>query len=579
MTEAHQKTFHWVYDPDGFDPSARRWDNIAEWLENGNGIYWINGKAGSGKSTLMNYLSHNERTLGLLRVWSGTKKVLSPEYFFWSAGTALEKSVEGLLRSLLYQIFREVPSLIPVSCEYRSAFVSTEDCTDNFEPIATWTVRRLRTTFQTVIRQIETTYRICIFIDGLDEINGDPDAAIEEITNMTSSGVKICLSSRPERSFNDAFDSCAKLRLQDLTKHDIRVYVADKLEPWLRTEPEDEVSRMLNDIAHKAQGVFLWVDLVVKALIKGLKNDDSLEQLQMRVASTPSDIEAVYSKMLSKIDEVHRKEAAQIFQMALVGLTYSFLDLALGLYDHSDRVSKTPVREVLNLCHRTRNRIPTICGELLDVDLEEKDTQVGGGSVEFDRYLCLPIRYTCSSDTAEFSYFERYVHVNFIHRTAAEFLSTNKQGQSFLDVGPQPRPSPYARLIRARVAKVRLLGLPDKPSNVDDIFEEVIQIDVGREPLRFETLHVEERWDQVREKIARDFIHGLMDLLRLDECILGSASVSLCHDVDLALKTVYRQGQVEPRFGHWSMQWGLRAWEITPPRGWSLLHAGCSMSR
>ena len=578
VTEAHQKTFQWVYDTDGFEKSAREWQSIAEWLENGDGVYWINGKAGSGKSTLMNYLSHHERTLRLLRVWSGTKKVLNPTYFFWSVGTALEKSVEGLLRSLLYQIFREVPSLISVSCEHESALVYGEECPDDFGPIATWTVRKLRTTFQTVIRQTETMYRICIFIDGLDEIDGDPDAAIGELTSMTSFGVKVCLSSRPERSFNDAFDSCAKLRLQDLTERDIREYAADRLEPWLRAEAEVEVSKMLNDIAQKAQGVFLWVDLVVKALIKGLKNDDSLEQLQMRVESTPSDIEGVYAKMLGKIDIAHHKEAARVFQMALVGLTYSFLDVALVLYDHCDRVSETSVSEILRLCHRTRNRIPTVCGGLLDIDLEEKDTEVGGGSFRFNRYcLCLPIRYICSADTAGLSFFERYVHVNFIHRTAAEFLSKNKQGQSFLDVWPQPRPSPYASLVKARLAKVRLLGLPEEPSTMDYTVER--DIIIGGKSLVVGTLPIEERWDHVRENIACDFIYGLMDLLRLDEWLLGSASVSLCHDVDQTLTTVYRQSQVEPLVGHWSMQWGLRAWEVECRPGWFLLYAGCSRSR
>ena len=574
VTEAHQKTFHWVYDTDGFDKSARGWQSIAEWLENGDGIYWINGKAGSGKSTLMNYLSHHERTLGLLRVWSGTKKILSPKYFFWSTGTTLENSVEGLLRSLLYQIFREVPSLIPVSCENRSASVFAEECSDNYGPIGTWTLRTLRTTFQTVIRQIETTYRVCIFIDGLDEINGDPDTAIGEVTSMTSFGVKICLSSRPERSFNDAFDSCAKLRLQDLTEHDIREYAADRLEPWLRAEAEDEVSKMLDDIAEKAQGVFLWVDLVVKALIKGLKNDDNLEQLQMRVSSTPSDIEAVYAKMLGKVEEPHHKEAARLFQMALVGLTHSFLDVALVLYDHCGRNSETSVSEILKFCHRTRNRIPTVCGGLLDIDSEERDTEVGGGSFDARYCLCLPIRYTCSSDTAELSFFERYVHVNFIHRTAAEFLSKNKQGQSFLDVWPQPRPSPYASLVRANLAKVRLLGLPEKPSNLNDSIEGVYQI--GREPLLIRNLPIEERWDHVRERIARNFIYGLMDLLRLAECLLGSLSVSLYHDVDQTLTAVYRQNQVEPLVGHWSMQWGWRAWEATYSQGWYPLYEGYS---
>ena len=576
IIEAHQKTFQWVYDPGSFDTSTPRWDSMAEWLQKGDGIYWINGKAGSGKSTLMNYLCHDERTLGLLRVWSGTKKVLKPKYFFWSAGTTLEKSIEGLLRSLLYQILRELPSIIPLSCEDRSTLVPARDRHDEFEPIAIWTVRRLQNTFQNVLRQAVTTTSICIFIDGLDEITGDADAVIAEITKMPSFAVKVCLSSRPEQLYNDAFGSYAKLRLQDLTKSDIRTYVADRLEPWLCTEPEVKVSRMMSNIAYKAQGVFLWVDLIVKTLIKGLKHDDSFEQLQERLASTPTDIEAVYADMLSKIDKAHYKEAAQLFQMAIVGLTESLLDVTLVLYNHHDRISEISVSDALKLCHRTQNRIPTICGGLLDIDEDNKDSRWIGLEFYDCDYLCFPPRYTCSADMAKISTFERYVHINFIHRTAYEFLSQNKQGQSFLHECPQPQPSPYASIVRARLAKVRILGLPQIPSNMNEISEEVIKN--FKEPISVWHLPVEERWDQVRERNARSFIDGLMDLLRMDEWLSGSPSLSLCHDVDCTLTSVYQRNQIVPLFEHWSMQWGLRAWEIEHPPDWALLSGACSPS-
>ena len=569
IIEAHQTTFQWVYGPDSIDTSAPGWDGMAEWLQKGDGIYWINGKAGSGKSTLMNYLYHDERTLGLLRVWSGTKKVLNPKYFFWSPGTTLEKSIEGLLRSLLYQILRDLPSLIPLSCEDRSTLVPARDHVDDFEPMATWTVRRLRDTFGNVLRQAVTTHRLCIFIDGLDEISGDPDALIAEITKMPSFAIKVCLSSRPERPYNDTFGSCAKLRLQDLTASDIRAYVADRLEPWLRNEPESEVSRIMNDIAHKAQGVFLWVDLVLKALVKGLKDDDSLEQLQMRVARTPSDIEAVYANMLSKIDVAHYKEAAQLFQMTNFGLSQSLLDVALGLYNHSDSVSEISVSDALKLCERTQNRIPTICGGLLEIDFEDRGTSDGGGFFGFDQqYLSLPIKYTCSPETADLSFFERYVHVNFIHRTAADFLEQSKEGQSLMGACPQPHPSPFASSIMARLKKVRLLGFPEKPSKMDDRVEKLINIAKEEEVLD-EELPIEWPWDHIRERLARDFIHGLMYLLCLDEGLTGSASMSLYHDVDHTLTAVYRRNKVVPRFAHWSMQWGLRTAQTWHEKDWS----------
>ena len=66
VAEAHRATFQWVYEPDGFRDSAHRWYNIVYWLEKDSGIYWISGKAGSGKSTLMNFIHRDERTLTLL---------------------------------------------------------------------------------------------------------------------------------------------------------------------------------------------------------------------------------------------------------------------------------------------------------------------------------------------------------------------------------------------------------------------------------------------------------------------------------------------------------------------------------
>lgn len=330
--KAHQRTFQWIYEPDNSNAPARRWDNFVQWLEKGGGIYWMNGKAGSGKSTLMKHIYGDHRTAKLLKVWSGAKEICTPNFFFWSAGTTMEKSFEGLLRSLLYQILQEFPRLTPLWCEEQSDLGPTKHGLQKYEPIATWTEPRLQRTLQSVMRQAYGVCRLCIFIDGLDEISGDPDEMIALIKTIQSAEVKVCLSSRPDRSYTEAFGSSAMLRLQDLTKSDIREYVWDKLQRWLHTESADDVSKILDSIVLKAKGIFLWVELVVKALITGLENDDILVQLEMRVESTPSGIEALYTRMLSNIDVTYHKDAALLFQMALANLTQSLLDVALALY-------------------------------------------------------------------------------------------------------------------------------------------------------------------------------------------------------------------------------------------------------
>ncbi len=67
--------------------------------------------------------------------------------------------------------------------------------------------------------------RMCIFIDGLDEISGDEHDLITLIHNLQTIDVKVYLSSRPHRSYNDAYGSYAMLRLQDLTEGDIEACV------------------------------------------------------------------------------------------------------------------------------------------------------------------------------------------------------------------------------------------------------------------------------------------------------------------------------------------------------------------
>jgi predicted ATPase len=54
ICDAHAKTFKWIFDEKN-NQCLRTWSSFTDWLQHGRGIYWINGKAGSGKSTLMRY--------------------------------------------------------------------------------------------------------------------------------------------------------------------------------------------------------------------------------------------------------------------------------------------------------------------------------------------------------------------------------------------------------------------------------------------------------------------------------------------------------------------------------------------
>jgi hypothetical protein len=68
VLSAHRTTFEWVFK----NPSQKvhPWSGFANWLQHGSGIYWVNGKAGSGKSTLFGYLYYHEKAKAQLRAWA-----------------------------------------------------------------------------------------------------------------------------------------------------------------------------------------------------------------------------------------------------------------------------------------------------------------------------------------------------------------------------------------------------------------------------------------------------------------------------------------------------------------------------
>ena len=60
----------------------------------------------------MNYICQHNCRLELLKKWAVDRLLLTPVYFFWIAGSRQQKSIDGLLRSLIYQILTECRQLV-----------------------------------------------------------------------------------------------------------------------------------------------------------------------------------------------------------------------------------------------------------------------------------------------------------------------------------------------------------------------------------------------------------------------------------------------------------------------------------
>ena len=190
--KAHKRTFDWMLD-DSEDPAVPP-TGFKDWLRNKNNIYWISGKAGSGKSTLMKFLAEHRRVGQYLQDWAGSSaRLVLVSWSFWAAGSPMQRSKEGLFQSLLFQILRRCPDLIPIFCERRWQEDSVYG--EKSDP---WTLEELEDAFLLITTQPMPGIRFCMFIDGLDEYDGLPTEIIDRLQLLAKAeGIKMCLASRP----------------------------------------------------------------------------------------------------------------------------------------------------------------------------------------------------------------------------------------------------------------------------------------------------------------------------------------------------------------------------------------------
>ncbi|KAI1344272.1 hypothetical protein F5Y15DRAFT_107584 [Xylariaceae sp. FL0016] len=174
----------------------------------------------------MKFITDDKRTQAALRVWSPSQPIVVAKHFFWAAGTSMQKSRNGLLQTLLYDIFRQQPGLIEKTCVERWPKRVNEIVDEE------WCTRELVQVMECIAHSSDLLTKYCFFIDGLDEFEGDHVEFCQALRKLsTSPHIKLCVSSRPWNVFEDFFgnNTSSKLYIHELTANDIRSYVQGSL--------------------------------------------------------------------------------------------------------------------------------------------------------------------------------------------------------------------------------------------------------------------------------------------------------------------------------------------------------------
>jgi ankyrin repeat protein len=266
----------------------------AKWLELEHKFFWIKGKPGAGKSVLIRYLDQHITQ----RLWKSHAIGL---YFYFNArGGQLEKSFLGLYRSMLVQLVDLAPAL---ACELDALKMHFD-------------LQQLQRVLASAILGLGR--QIWLFIDALDECReGDVRELIDFLDGLRKAKLYVCFSSRHYPTVK--VPTHLQLVLEEVDEHneDMSTYV-EKLD----LEGE-ELAQMQRDIVAKANGIFLWVVLVVAILQKDVERA-RFHAMKSRLREIPEGLPELFKSIILR-DAEHKEE----FLLCLRWILYARRPLTL----------------------------------------------------------------------------------------------------------------------------------------------------------------------------------------------------------------------------------------------------------
>ncbi|KAJ3530677.1 hypothetical protein NM208_g8843 [Fusarium decemcellulare] len=259
---------------------------VRSWLQFGRGhpVLWLHGKPGSGKSVLCSQLIYFLRS-------SRARNCL---FFFCDFHTASYGVTVQILRSICAQMIDLNPEL--------ASFMYDECVAAGRTP----SISYLKTIVPKLIAAFNNTH---IIIDGIDEVDYSQHAELIKTFSSLAEGhdnFRVMFSSQDISSIRSVLKKKPKLFIGDKSKSesiakDLSLIVATSLQDLNDRHgggiSDQVLAEVRKSILDRAEGMFLWVYLVLKIL----EAASSIEDLRMSVKSLPTDLADAYNKILTNI--------------------------------------------------------------------------------------------------------------------------------------------------------------------------------------------------------------------------------------------------------------------------------------
>ena len=283
ISPQYKGSFEWIWVHDEYKnwctPDASR-------------LLYIQGKPGSGKSTITKYFSNH-----LLERERAAKSAIIAKFFYSYREGELQRSHYSMFQSILYDILYEDEAFFyhRFQTEYRA------QCRDGH--LVTWDYASLKTVLKS-LQDHSLAKPLYLIIDALDESENNDRRDILDLLFKLCSETKYCIikifiASRPLGQLELCRTQFHNfIRLQDNTKADISSFALSFLN---RLSLIRRLVQAREYIVENAQGVFLWVELVGKELLACEESGYSEEDIIEFLKCLPKELETFYELMLERM--------------------------------------------------------------------------------------------------------------------------------------------------------------------------------------------------------------------------------------------------------------------------------------
>ena len=227
-------------------------------------------------------------------------------FFDFRGGKNINNSFEGLLRSLLWQLIHGIPQLEVLDLD-----------AGELDSISDWPEDKLRNALRSSLENVDEG--VCIFVDGLDEYEGDFFTLIPFLMSLASSqnpSTKICVSTRPEPVPSRLLQVHPHLSLSEQNASAIESYCYRTLREFDSAVGDNsEISKLSRLITKRAEGVFLWARFALRELMQADCEGETLDELERRLEKVPQDLREIYDRMVARLEPGAKEECMVMLQL------------------------------------------------------------------------------------------------------------------------------------------------------------------------------------------------------------------------------------------------------------------------